>query len=448
MMASSTVPPPEVSDLHLPRTPISRTRSLLLAVGGTNRVILDKCPTELEHRTALGVAVVVPTVLATVGAWIALTNLNTNPAAATIGALAVGAVVFAVDRLMVTAPATRLTVAGRAVMTLAMAWLIGEQLLVVTFAPEIRTELAVMAAEDLNERTTAITAATDAELARIDARLTEFTATDPERAGAVERLDEAEARVREARAEVERLQVALREEIAGTALAGSTGQSGDGPAAEVIRAQIDLAVIDLDEATSARDTAAQTLATFNTSTDTSADEVARLTDQRAQVEADRGKALDQAAAEVAQGGGVLARIEALERLAQSPLMAAQVWALRLLLLAVDTLPLTVKLAVSRRPNPYDVLTDAYRQLAFTRADHIRNHQPTTPTTTRTGPSMIPPTGGRNARALVAGRIVPIDRRHRKTPDVDEHQDHEDPEHDRQAVAVHTQESLPGMAAAA
>ena len=441
MMASSTVPPPGVSDLHLPRTPISRTRSLLLAAGGTNRVILDKCPTELEHRTALGVAVIVPTMLATVGAWIALANLNTNPTAATIGALAVGAVVFAIDRLMVTTPATRLTVTGRAVMTLAMAWLIGEQLLLATFAPEIRTELAVMAAEDLNHRTTAITATTDTELARIDARLTELTATDPERAGAMERLDQAETRVREARAEVDRLQVALREEIAGTALAGSTGQSGDGPAAEVIRAQIDLAAIDLDEVTNARDTAAQTLTTLNTNTDTTTDEIARLTTERAQVETDRTEALDQAADEVAQGGGVLARIEALERLAQSPLMAAQVWALRLLLLAIDTLPLTVKLAVSRRPNPYDELTDAYRQLAFTRAQHIRNHQPTTPTTTRTRPT-VPPSRGRNPRALVAGRIVPIDQRHRKTPDLDDHQDH-----DNHTDESYTQQRLPDLDAA-
>ncbi len=370
---------PLAVDTHLPRAPIGRLRSLLLVCSGTNRAVLDMAPTEIEARTGLGVAVVVPTILAAVGASITLANLGAAPLVVVLGAAALSALVFAVDRLMVTTPLTAANIVVRAVMTLALAWLVGEQLLLAAFAPEVESELAVVQAEELADRTETINAAADAELARLDARQEALTATAPGHPDAVASLAAAESELATARADLGRLQVQLREEISGTSVAGTTGRAGDGPVAAALRAEIDLATVVVDEATTTRDAASAALAELTAArTSVATDpgpELADLGRRRAEIETGRIEALDRAEAEVAAGAGIMARIEALERLATSPLMAAQVWALRLLLLAVDTLPLTVKLTLARRRDPYEELMDAYRTVEFARADAIAGRQP-------------------------------------------------------------------------
>ena len=371
------------ADLRLPHTRIGPIRSVFLSAGGVNRAVLANCPTEVEHATNLGIAVVIPTILAFFGGLVAVALNVSGSLDATSLALAlpvaavIALVVFAVDRMMVTSPLSVASLVVRGVVTLALAWLIGEQLLLAVYRSEVDRELTAIHATETAEAASAIGADTEAELARIDDRLSDLTTPDPELAAARTDLDEAEAGVDGARAALERLQVALTAEIGGVAAAGATGRPGDGPVADALRAEIALAETSLAEATARRDRAAERhdeLAATAAVTDAGvADEIADLRARRLDVVAAADAAVASTSAAIAADDGVLVRIEALERLARrTPMMAAQVWALRLLLLAVDTLPMTVKLAgVRRARRPYDDLVDAYQHVEMARAERIR-----------------------------------------------------------------------------
>jgi hypothetical protein len=350
-------------------------RRVLLAAGGTNRVVLEKCPTEIEARTSLGIGVVVPMVVAGIGGAVAMGNLGAPGPLVAIGALAIAVVVGAVDRLMVTAPPGWASMALRAMVTVALAWLIGEQLLVAAFGSEIDAELAAIHAERLETATAQIDEAVDAELERIDTRLAELGVVDGTVSAAREELEEAEAEVGDRLAALEQLEVELSAEIAGVGAAGGTGRPGDGPVAEAKRAEIALARIALDEATGRRDRAASQLDALATtdrpSADADATEIAGLREQRLAAEDGRAARIGEAAAGIAGADGIMARIEALERMGRTPLMAAQIWALRILLLSIDTLPLTVKLAYARRSRrPYDEVLAAYQEVELRRAARI------------------------------------------------------------------------------
>jgi hypothetical protein len=386
--------------------------------------VLDKCPTELEARTGLGIAVVIPTVLAGIGAAVALGQLDVPMVGVVVGVVGIAGIVGAVDRLMVTSPVTGLSMVLRVVMTLAMAWLIGEQFLLAAFHNEVTAELEAIHAEQINVAAGEIDTAVDGELARIDDRLAELGAEDLDVVAARDALTNAEATVTARLAALEELEVELSAEIAGVGTVGRTGSAGDGPIADQIRAEIDLARIALDEATTTRDRAADQLDTLTVtgaaSTEADTTEIAELRAQRLAVEGDRDDQINTARARIIGADGIIARIEALERLARSPLMTVQIWALRLLLLSVDTLPITTKVAdTSRRHRPYDTLHSAYQQVELHRADQLLasiGHPATTTntpigTTNNANSSNSPGDDDgqrRRPRGLVGGRVVDIE----------------------------------------
>jgi hypothetical protein len=384
------------------------------------------CPTEVEARAGLGVAVVVPTVLAGIGATIALGQLGAPLVGVAGGAVVVAGIVAAVDRLMVTSAVSVVSLVFRVVITLAMAWLVGEQLLLAAFASEVQAELEAIHAEHLAAATDEIDATVDDELARIDQRLAVLEAADPALVAARDALAEAETVMSERLAELEALQVELSAEIEGVGSVGRTGSAGDGPVADQIRAEIDLAQVAYDEAVATRDRAAVGLDELTAAGITAATadsvEVEQLRAERLGVEAGRAGQIDAAAERIKGAVGIVARIEALERLARTPQMAAQVWALRLLLLAIDTLPVTVKVAYTRREHrPYDTLLAAYQQVELHRADQLLADIGRPATRPKTTVAVAPSrdsddTNGevenavprRRPRGLVGGQVVEIE----------------------------------------
>jgi hypothetical protein len=377
-----------------------------LLLSGTDRAVLARCPSELEARTGLGIAVAVPTVLAALGGTVALVNLSVSTPVAVAGGLVVAGVVGAVDRLMVTSPTTAVSMATRVVISLGLAWLIGEQLLLAAFASEVDAELAAIHADELTDAATAINTTADQDLARIDGRLAELDTTETATTAA-DTLAEAEEDLAAELADLEALQAALAAEIAGDS---GSGHAGDGPAADAKRAEIAVAETAVAEATTRRDRATDALTATTTSPDDTT-EIDALRAQRLAVEASRAEDLDAAEQRIERADGIIARIEALEHLGRSPLMAAQIWALRLLLLAIDTLPLTVKLAYQHRPlRPYDTTAQALAALEIHRAEHLHP----TPTPSAAGPARPTPkpakaktkTKPRPAPAVETDREVP------------------------------------------
>ena len=397
----------------LASAPIGRTRAVLLASAGTNRAVLAKCPTEVEARTSLGVAVTIPTVLAAVGAAATLVNLNASFVVIVVGAVLVAGLVAALDRLLITTPNNWLSAGVRVVVTLAMATLIGEALLHLVFATEINQALADVHETEARADNAELVKGYDSELARLDARLAALATLPPGYVAATTTAETAEVDLAAALAEVDRLQVELAAEIAGTTDIG-TGRAGDGPVADTIRAEIALANITLDQAIATRDRALTHLEAVAPNPEelaAAATETEALRSVRASVEANRSAAMASGGQAVlgAVPGGVLARAVALEELARSnQAVAVQVWAVRVLLLGLDTLPLTVKFALSRRSaRPYDALHAAYQSVELHRARTIAaDYSATGPVDQAPSPGQQAPR--RRRRGFVGGQVVEID----------------------------------------
>jgi hypothetical protein len=345
---------------------------VLLGLSGTDRAVLTRCPSELEARTGLGVAVVIPTVLAGLGGAVALVNLDASPLVVAVGAVGFAGIIGAVDRLMVTTAHSVSGLVVRVVISLATAWLIGEQLLLAAFASEVEAELAAIHADQITTATEEITTTAEADLADIDARLAELDTADAEAIAATE-LADVEDQLAVELAELEALQGALADEIAGDA---GSGRAGDGPAADARRAEITVAEAAVAEATTRRDRAAAALDAADTTSGIDTATIDGLLARRSEIEAGRDAGIAAAVDRIQSSTGIIARIEALEHLGRTPLMAAQIWALRALLLAIDTLPLTAKIAYHhRRHRPYDATVEALAALEVRRADQLRPAQP-------------------------------------------------------------------------
>ena len=378
---------------HTPPIPIGPIRRALLAISGTNMGVLAQCPTEVEPRTGLGVAVLIPTVLGTFGGavTVALAQAgevtNASMAAAAPFALGIGAVIFVLDRLMVTMASSVSTFVLRAVITLCLALLIGESLQLVLFRSEIAAKLDEIQAAEQTEAVEAADAAAAVELARIEAPALEAPTARAD-------LDAARVDVEAARTALADAQAALTEEVA----------TGRGPIAEERSVAVTQAEAALADAQAVEAAAVSALAAAEAADATATDaEAAAIAD----VEAARAVAIADAAAGIEAANGPLAQFHALHALAiEDPTGAGlKVALVSLLLLALDSLPLTVKLAYVRRTRrPYCRLMAAYAALEESKADRLEALVSTSAAVAQ-APEPPKASTGRKVRGLSGGRLT-------------------------------------------
>ncbi|MCP3991455.1 MAG: DUF4407 domain-containing protein, partial [Actinomycetia bacterium] len=233
------------------RPAVGRFKTLLLGAAGVNRDVLARCPTETEKYVGLGSTVVVASVLAAISGTIAMATaagggdqLGSWMARLAVIGVGYGAVVFAVDRFLVSAPLNPVadeptrrwteiasTLAGaapRLALAVLMAFLMAEPLLLVTFRQEINTRIADTHLDRVTTATTAINSTVDAELARIDTRITELSTADPALLATVTAVQELDNEIGDATRTVAELRAQLRNEVAGLTTGSATGRPGDG----------------------------------------------------------------------------------------------------------------------------------------------------------------------------------------------------------------------------
>ena len=402
------------------------TRFLLTCSGATPAVVV-RCPTEREKLVGLGSAVLISATLAMISGTVAFATIAGGGAdlpqwialTAPLG-LAYGLAIFALDRFLVATPLAsaidpdhgrprrprdliQVLAAGapRLLLSVIIGLLVAEPLLLVAFRQEIDRRIIQSRTEVLSERIKNIEDEALARLIALDEREAELTAMDPALSGAVAELQDLDLEIDAATEQLASLQVELRSEVDGvqldTATARTTGESGDGPAAEAIRAQIDLQQIALAALTDRRPGLQSRVDGLQEAQD------ARLEANHAErdaVAADRAqittqRSLDIAAAqeEAQEHSGLLSRIEALEWLTRhqpnnrnqdQPMgsvfglttMGLTVWLVRLWLIVLDAMPILFKMLLSvRRHRPYDCLHAALQRAEIGLAADLATEAP-------------------------------------------------------------------------
>jgi hypothetical protein len=277
--------------------------------------------------------------------------------------------IFSLDRMLVVSM-TRVSGWARnilaAVPRLLLAFVLGAvisvPLVLRIFEPEINDELQVLHAENIAASEQAL----DRQFADIDAlqrragglqdvvsgRAQPAVASDPDVAAAQGRVDDAEVAYQAA---VGRVQC----ELDGTC---GTGVPGVGDAYQLARSQADSARVELDAARAALDAAMDAAkARIGNSAPVerraAQDELDRVEHQLASRQADRTAVQNRMAANEAENDGLLARLEALDRVsAGDSSLALTRWSLNLLFLLIEMLPVIAKLlTMTGRPTLYDRL---------------------------------------------------------------------------------------------
>ena len=326
----------------------TRAGGALVRLAGADTRALGLAPTDRGHWITAGGTLLSAVGLAAVTGSIAGTIATGSvPAGIAIG-VGLAGLVYVFDRSALHGRTSTATTAVRLLVSIAMALLVVEPALVVVFADEIDAELSTARAEAIAVETASVLADIDAELTVLDARTAELTATSPELTAARQAVTDADAVVLEAQAQVDLLQERLNAEIDGTGAQGASADAGDGPRAAQIRSDLALATAALEASVEARDRAdealAVTVADRNSDDQRAEAELAGIATRRSELVTARADAEVTATERVVTSTGLLARVEALEHLADSSAaMAVAIWTARLLLLALDLGPIILKL---------------------------------------------------------------------------------------------------------
>lgn len=434
------------------------TRFLLTCSGATPAVVV-RCPTEREKLVGLGSAVLISATLATISGTVAFATIAGGGAdlpqwiavTAPLG-LAYGLAIFALDRFLVATPLAgavdpdhgrprrpwdliQVLAAGapRLVLSVIIGVLVAEPLLLVAFRQEIDQRITQTQAEVLSQRITDIEDEALARLVALDEREADLTAIDPALSDALVELHDLDREIEVATEQLASLQVELRSEVDGvqldTATGRTTGESGDGPAADAIRAQIDLQQIALATLTDRRPGLQSRVDGLQAAQDARLDvnqaELDAVAADRAQIATQRS--LDIAAAQegAQHRPGLLSRVEALEWLTrhqpddrnQDPrtgsvfgltTIGLTVWLVRLWLIVLDAMPIVFKMLLSiRRHRPYDCLHTALQRAEIALAADLAITVPR-PIGLRSEPARTNrPSRGVRGVSLTSGQLRPM-----------------------------------------
>jgi hypothetical protein len=388
------------------------------------------CPTEVEKYVGLGSAVLISSVLAAVSGTVAFATAagGGDDLAMWLGiclplGVVYGAIVFAIDRFLVSSSLNPITITrldsdggggddtgagqaarlarrgGEVARTLAAATprlvlagliglLVAEPVLLVVFRREINQQVAEIQAAQADQAADRIDTRYDDELDRISTREAELDLIDAPVTEARDDLAELDDQIEVIETDLAELQLLLRSEIAGVVVGETgeqtTGQTGDGPVADELRAEIELQQARLDGLTTRRESQQLRVNDLGTGqadrNDGATAELVALASERQELAQQRQFDLTEVATRTEGADGLLMRIEALEWLTRNELdpnelgpngldpngaagvvgglttVGIAVWLVRLWVLLLDAIPIGFKVLLSlRSQRPYDTV---------------------------------------------------------------------------------------------
>jgi hypothetical protein len=342
----------------------------LLWLSGAKPSVLDQCPTERPKFAGLGSTVLITAAMAAVSCAFALRMAMQVPLAlCLIVGLGWGLAIMSLDRFLL-ASTTRQTsilsnigvVMPRLMLATLIGFVIAEPLVLRVFQHEIAAENAVMAREQRASFERALTR--DPRFRDLETRRARLRELERLAAGAAgvdvagdSEVNRSQRMVESKEAELSAAEGAVIGEKEGTS---GSRRVGAGPAYQEKVAVRDRVAGELAAARAALQSAESSARTRLASAagDLQRDARGELAAARADVarlDAQKQGELDDFTARSAQNHGLLARMDALAHLShrQSGLAAAE-WILRLCILAIDALPVLVKLLLNiGRPSLYD-----------------------------------------------------------------------------------------------
>lgn len=354
-------------------------RLLLARLGGAQTDLLRRTENDVPKYTAMGGVLLSTAAVAAASAAYALTTtLGLPVSAALLVGLAWGVVILNLDRMLIVSMGRQNSLTRNllaALPRLALAVFIGAvistPLVLRIFQPEINNELVTMQSED-RLHAQQEQAREFAAIPQLEARFVQLTAeASGQSRPAVEQEPDVVAAQRTAddrNADLQTKEEAVSCEKSGRTCAGATGTPGDGDEYRSrVRARDD-ARTSLEQAQAQlRATKDQAAARLATSAGMRQQEAQRqLPQARAQLEAlraERDRAYASSTDAANSNTGLLARLEALDRLSgNNPLMWSAHLALFLLFMSIEVLPVLVKLLSSfGAPNTYERLVDGREQ---------------------------------------------------------------------------------------
>ena len=343
---------------------------LALSAAGVQRDVLDRCPTDRVRLVGLGTSVIIAAVMAAIAGMVsaaAVLGVNVvSPWPVVIGGLW-GSAIFATDRAIVSFPAKSwLALAGRATIAVAIGVLTAEPIVVGLFHSEIDAHIEVEASETNDLAASEVAGRWETRIGRLDEEIEDLKQVIASNRAAIDKaesgLADAEAALHSADATLAELQTRLTAEISGTQGVAS-GRPGDGPIADQLRAEIDIAaakVVSAEATMSSRqEVLAATMERRNESRQVT--RLAELQAERDENRAQRSAEIDETIQEQ-PATGLIDRIQALEEIAATNSLAGTVkWLIRVVIMMLDLGPIALKVASMRTRHPYDVHLEASRQ---------------------------------------------------------------------------------------
>ena len=344
----------------------------LIWLSGAHKPTLAKCPSERNKFLGIGGAVLTTAVMATAACTLTLRMAVGVPLSA---AMAVGLVwglaILNLDRWLVASTTRQDSVSKtiavflpRLALALIIGMVISEPLVLRVFQPEINSELEVMQLEQ--KATNARALEEDPDYARIPAMEEEIEQLERIVSGQTDSaavLEDAEVAALTADVEAKQDEFNLADQAVICEKEGTcgSGKVGAGPAYEEKVARRDALRAELDALTTQlearKEEVRQNLAEVGGEQQAQAQ--LRLDGLRAEVmtlTAEREAAREELQEANTDSAGLLARMEALDRLAEeSGTLNAARWILRLFIIAIDTLPVLVKMLMAfGKPSLYDI----------------------------------------------------------------------------------------------
>jgi transposase-like protein len=386
----------------------SRTEQLVVWAAGGDESLLAQCPSERKRFIGMGTMNLVTGVMAMAACAIAVATIQDGDGGEGV-AVAVGAVwgiiILFLNRFITSLPVnpvmidpltgapgaagswrsrigaqamTAATVGIRVVLAVAISWLVSKPMELQVFAGEIDQHLGAVRSDRLQSGLEEIDADYAAASAALDVTEEELVAADPEAVELRDQLMVLDEELATAQQEAADLGVELRSERTGVGLDGRTsGQAGDGPVADAISAQLELAENEVTSLEDRREALSSQLASIETTDEDAAgrtgDRLDEIAAERSRLAEQRDADIEQLQIDVADLDGLLIRADALEWLSYHDLgdpldsegSRNLTWwishALTLVIFTIELLPAIAKIGFSfGASRPYDTI-DALRR---------------------------------------------------------------------------------------
>jgi len=343
---------------------MAKIGSFMIWLSGVDRPTLERCPMDRAKFQGIGGSVLTVAVLAAGSCTYALVVALSVPvpAAVCLGAMW-GLAVGNLDRWFITAMRRRPSVRAniiqflpRLVLSLLMSLVIAEPVLLRAFQPEIRAELLVMQAQQQAAFQSQLNGDTQfrqipADQARIASL--EATVNGTVTNGAV--LNDPLVKQLTQQVATTQVQYQAAQQAAICDLQGTCDQAGAGPVYDQ-KVAVSNALGEQLAALNAQLQAAKNQVTSRLATSLAKDqatatmELATLQPQLASLQKIKSAEINAHAAATGSDNGLLARMEALNRIATGSMtLTAAVWILRLFIVAIDCVPVVGKLMMNLGP---------------------------------------------------------------------------------------------------